>query len=95
MPCYTGITKKNRVEQDVAEQLADVIYQNVPGIGAHRLAEKIYEAKGPVDLDEREINILLNSSNIFTGVFADSLKDWILFLSNSSETPKNINVNNE
>lgn len=76
-PCYMGIKKDKKIEVDVSESLAESIYTNVPGIAAHHLAEKIYASDGEVELDEREVEMLLTTCKpLFTGVFFDSLKDY-------------------
>lgn len=74
-PCYVGIRKSAKVLLDVSESLADAIYSNVPGITAHHLAEKIYSSGGETELNEKEVEILIGSAELFTGAFADSLKD--------------------
>lgn len=72
-PCYVGIKKDYMIQLDIAEPLADVIYNNVSGISAHVLSEKIYKSKGEVDIDENEVKILMKCTNMFTAAFADSL----------------------
>lgn len=76
-PCYTGIKKDIRVEMDIAESLANAIYTNVPGIAASSLAHKIYSGKGEVDYDEREIRIIRDCTPLFSGVYADSINDYL------------------
>ena len=53
-----GIKQDVIVEMDVREQLADVIYNNVNGIAALTLAQKIYKSDGETEYDEREIKTL-------------------------------------
>lgn len=72
-PCYVGIKKDYMIQLDIAESLADIIYNNVAGISAHVLAEKIYKAKGEVDIDKNEVEILMKCRDMFTAAFADSL----------------------
>lgn len=74
-PCYVGIRKTEKVSLDVSESLADAIYSNVPGIIAHRLAERIYSSGGEMELNEKEVKILTGSAELFTGAFADSMRD--------------------
>lgn len=77
-PCYMGIKKDVRMERDIAESLADVIYGNVPGVAAKALAlNKIYPAKGEVELDEREVKIIRDCTALLPGVYADSINDWL------------------
>lgn len=53
-----GIKNDVIVEMDVREQLANVIYNNVNGIAALTLAQKIYKSEGETEYDEREIKVL-------------------------------------
>ena len=53
-----GIKQDVIVEIDTREQLADVIYNNVNGIAALTLAQKIYKSEGETEYDEREIKTL-------------------------------------
>ena len=76
-PMYASIRKDMVVEQDIAEQYADSIYRNVPGLAAHVLAEKIFGSTGETVLNDSEIDTILNSIDLFPGIFADSMKDYI------------------
>lgn len=53
-----GIKNDVIVEMDVREQLANVIYNNVNGIAALTLAQKIYKSEGETEYDEKEIKVL-------------------------------------
>lgn len=53
-----GIKQDVIVEIDTREQLADVIYNNVNGIAALTLAQKIYKSEGETEYDEKEIKVL-------------------------------------
>ena len=53
-----GIKQDVIVEMDVREQLADVIYNNVSGIAALTLAQKIYKSEGETEYDETEVKVL-------------------------------------
>lgn len=53
-----GIKNDVIVEIDMREQLADVIYNNVNGIAALTLAQKIYKSEGETEYDEGEIKVL-------------------------------------
>ena len=61
----------------IAEEYADSIYRNIPGISAHVLAEKIFRSTGETELDDTEVDTILSSIDLFPGVFADSMKDYI------------------
>lgn len=85
-PCYTGISKKTLIETDIAESLADAIYKNMPGIAASALAHKIYTAAGEADYDDRDIEIIRNATKMFTGIYADSINDYIDRCNDTCET---------
>ena len=53
-----GIKNDVIVEMDVREQLANVIYNNVNGIAALTLAQKIYKSDGETEYDESEVKVL-------------------------------------
>ena len=53
-----GIKQDTIVEIDTREQLADVIYNNVNGIAALTLAQKIYKSEGETEYDEIEVKVL-------------------------------------
>ena len=53
-----GIKNDIIVEIDAREQLADVIYNNVNGIAALTLAQKIYKSEGETEYDEKEVKVL-------------------------------------
>ena len=53
-----GIKQDVIVEIDTREQLADVIYNNVNGIAALTLAQKIYKSDGETEYNEREVKVL-------------------------------------
>ena len=53
-----GIKQDVIVEIDTREQLADVIYNNVNGIAALTLAQKIYKSDGETEYDESEVKVL-------------------------------------
>lgn len=75
---FTGIDKREMVAGDVTYSLANTLYTKVPdNIGAHCLAEKIYNAGGVLDLDEKEIGIIRFAYPAFTGVFADSFEHYL------------------
>ena len=64
-------------EQDISYPLSNGIYSNIPGIMAHALALKIYSSEGEVELTEGETDALLQWVDMFSGIIADSVKDYI------------------
>lgn len=76
-PIYEGIKKDRLVAHNISESLANGIYMNIPGLKAHLLAEKIYKSVGDTELDNEEIKIIAESAEMFPGVLADSIKDFL------------------
>lgn len=76
-PVYTSIRKDMVMEQDIAFPLANGIYTNIPGIMAHAVAMKIYNAEGEVELTREETEALKQWVGLFSGIIADSIKDYI------------------
>lgn len=74
---YASIRKDMVVEQDIAEQYADSVYRNIPGLAAHVLAEKIFRSTGETEFSDSEIDTILGSIDLFPGIFADSMKDFV------------------
>lgn len=76
-PVYTSIRKDMVTMQDVSFLIANAIYTNIPGIMASAVALKIYNAGGEVELTPEETQELTRWSDMFSGIIADSLKDYI------------------
>ena len=53
-----GIKNDVIVEIDAREQMANVIYNNVNGIAALTLAQKIYKSDVETEYDESEVKVL-------------------------------------
>lgn len=73
-----GLEEKNFKVMNIAKSLADMIYNNLSGIAPKRLAEKIYDSEGPIELSDEDVRIL----NIFISSSEDLLlpiKDGIEF----------------
>lgn len=73
-PVYKSIRRDDTEEVDISEVLANTIYTTRGGVVAHSLAMRIYE-QGEVELNEKEKEIILQTAEVFVGVFADSIKD--------------------
>ena len=58
-----GIKQDVIVERDTREQLADVIYNNVNGIAALTLAQKIYKSEGEEEYDDNEYDLIIKVAN--------------------------------
>lgn len=76
-PVYTSIRKDMVTMQDVTFLVSNAIYTNIPGIMAHAVALKIYGSDGEVELSEEETKELARWADMFSGIIADSLKDYI------------------
>ena len=76
-PVYTSIRKDMVMEQDIAFPLSNGIYTNIPGIMAHAVAMKIYNTEGEVELTAEEAEALKQWVELFSGIIADSVKDYI------------------
>ena len=77
-PVYTSIRKDMVTEQDIAFPLANGIYSNIPGIMAHAVALKIYGAESEVELTQEEAQALCQWTEMFSGIIADSIRDYIV-----------------
>ena len=73
-PLYTSIKRDKTNEVDISEAIANVIYMNVGGVVAHSLALRIYE-QGEVELNEKEVELIMQVADGFVGMLADSIKD--------------------
>ena len=59
---YTGIDRKECIEQDISLEFANMIYRN-SDIRGLRLAEKIYQAEGDIELADEEIALIRSLVN--------------------------------
>ncbi len=72
---FTDISQEETVETDQRREFADVVYKNVPGIAANELALRIYKSKGPIELSDEDLAILMPFvEQGFVPVFIDSFK---------------------
>lgn len=77
-PVYDGIRKEKLIAHDVREALGNGIYMNIPGLRAHLLSEKIFKSTTEgVELDDEDLYILKSAAELFSGVFADSITDFL------------------
>lgn len=77
-PVYDGIRKEKLIAHDVREALGNGIYMNIPGLRAHLLSEKIFKSTAEgVELDDEDLYILKSAAELFSGVFADSITDFL------------------
>lgn len=76
-PVYTSIRKDAVMQQDISFPLSNSIYTNIPGIMAHAVAMKIYSSDGEVELTQEEAAALTRWVELFSGVIADSVRDYI------------------
>jgi len=63
---------------DAREAFADLVYMNINGIAAHRLAFKIYESNGPTAFSDNEIAIISRVADSYaTPAFIDGLHEQL------------------
>lgn len=74
---YTSIRKDEVKEMDASYLIANTIYTNMGGVMAHSLAMRIYE-QGEVELNEKEVEMLVKLADGFAGILADSIKDALV-----------------
>lgn len=80
---YTGIDRKECIEQDISLEFANMIYRN-SDIRGLRLAEKIYQAEGDIELADEEIALIRSLVNQHgTAMMVDAINH--LFNINSDE----------
>ncbi len=58
-----GIREKSYYEANVAKSFADLLFDNTGGVANSRLAEKIYDSNGPIELNDEEEMLLLQFTN--------------------------------
>ncbi len=74
----TGINRSEWRTGDAREAMADLLYKNVNGIAAHRLAFKIYESDGDVEYTDEEASLIIRVAEAFaTPAFIDGLNEQI------------------
>lgn len=76
-PVYMNIRKDMVQEEDISYILSNAIYTNIPGVMAHSVAMRIYEAEGDMELSDEETSCLAAWAEMFSGIIADSIKDYI------------------
>ena len=80
---YTGIDRKECIEQDISLDFANMIYRN-SDIRGLRLAEKIYQAEGDIELADEEIALIRSLVNQYgTAMMVDAINH--LFNINNDE----------
>lgn len=73
-----GINRAEWRTGDAREAMADLLYNNVNGIAAHRLAFKIFESDGEAEYSEEEAMLIVRVAEAFaTPAFIDGLNDQI------------------
>ena len=74
----TGINRAGWRTGDEREAMADLVYKNVNGVAAHRLAFKIYESNGNTEYSEDEALLIVRVAEAFaTPAFIDGLNEQI------------------
>lgn len=71
---FTDLAKTSCTVVDIREQIAELIYTNGQGLACSVLAHKLYENKGEVELDDKEVGILRKvAENFLTPCACDGL----------------------
>lgn len=81
---FTDITKTNRIERNVKNEIANFIYMNGSGIEMHALALKIYNSEGETEYNDKECELIRAASRSLAPFFIDAI-DNILKDENSTE----------
>lgn len=70
---YTGIDRKESIEQDISLEFANMIYRN-SDIRGLRLAEKIYQTEGDIELADDEVALIRSLVNQYgTAMMVDAI----------------------
>lgn len=73
-PMKKGLSSNDNTIIDIREEFANIIYNNVNGIAALTLAQKIYKSDGELEIDDDEESIIVNVVDQFCiGRLIDSL----------------------
>lgn len=73
-----GINRAEWRTGDAREAMADLLYKNVNGIAAHRLAFKIYESNSDTEYSDEEALLIVRVAEAFaTPAFIDGLNNQI------------------
>ena len=86
LPCFTNISKQEKVNMDIKYDLSNAMYMQGGGIEIGSLAMKIYNSEGEIEYTKEECTILLNFLRRANMMLADSLEDLI-----KTSEGKNIN----
>lgn len=82
-----GIAGRKQTTGDVRESFADAIYNNLNGVAAKVLAEKIYKSEGKAEYNEKEVEMMrLAAGNFCQPRFADGLEKALSEDSEGAET---------
>lgn len=77
LPCFTNISKQEKVNIDIKYDLSNAMYMHGGGVEIGSLAMKIYNSEGETEYTEQECNIILNFVRNVNTMVADSLEDLI------------------
>ena len=77
LPCYTGIDKQYKAEQNLKNDFANMMYMQGSGVAMGALAIKIYNSQGPEEYNEQECQLMLQIASMCNPVIFDSLQDII------------------
>ena len=69
---FKDIAHSGSVVVDARFDFSDLMYKNLNGVMAHDLALRIYKSKGPVEFNEKEMEMLTAFAQTTTPIFYDS-----------------------
>lgn len=69
------IAKRDKIEKNVKNEIANFIYMNGSGIHMHALALKIYNSEGETEYNEEECELLRVVSRSLAPFFIDAIEN--------------------
>lgn len=77
LPCFTNISKQEKVNVDIKYQFSNAMYMQGGGVEVGSLAMKIYNSEGEEEYNDQECRIILEFAKKINTMIADSLEDLI------------------
>jgi len=75
LPCFTNISKQEKVNVDIKYQFSNAMYMQGGGVEIGSLAMKIYNSEGEEEYNDQECKIILEFAKKINTMIADSLED--------------------
>lgn len=74
---YLDFARTKSEVRDYRVSIADAIYTGCPGIEYHALVHKIYDNKGPIQLSDREAELLQKVAEACTPAIYDAIMEQL------------------